>query len=1762
MALSILGKHLGNSRDRGQDSTERLRFVLDTMPNARHGLFNPQARANILQELYGALWGSHMSLFLARNEAPPAGTLLSEAQARSSIKPPIDSVSKACQHVFKKGECCFRCKDCAMDDSCIMCARCFYATEHTGHVVTFCISQQPGGSCDCGDPEVWRYPINCPHHSGAANSPLMHSQSQEKRTVTPITHSFRDSQGKAIGCAIDFLLDVLDYSPEDTTLPTSQDALAAQVSADPLQKEYWAIVLWNDEKHSFDEAVAHLQHMTGCNLQQATAVVLRTDEEGRDVIEVAGDAKRLLETAHKISTIDLTVTMRRAFDIFREHMAAVIIEWLLDLLQCHVGGDVAILKDLVADELFSPRRPESGFLYPEMAKQYPEAHGGSRIDWLFVYHPRLWKRPRLNLKQIYITVLTMNQRNRLSVAVHYANVFHRIIDSYLLVDREAETSIKFFALDLFTVPSVAAHLVRENGVLKRLLAVIAGFFTNQISNKRIIDPPDYTHTMDVEAYPFRSKRYMPIFSDIRYICNNNSVQKIISNGTDSTSKFVTVCAMFMGIQPNKRARGNHVEYESDSWINVFNVTLSLSRVVKAFGEAFASSTQASLFACIEVVMSRIQRVCAMEEARLDSNHYTPISFHTVTFSQTSYKIVDFDVLSGWVSFHNALHWLLAEFFKQANVLADRDESKVQSTDIRTFITSHFDESAILQIIEFPLRVVALIAQVRAGLWVRNGFPIRGQLVHYRDFMLRELCYDQDLFLIQTAMILLDPDLILISMLDRFQLRNWMTGDQTHPECEPSHLAGLVEELLFTIIYCVGDPSNAMNLSLQAICRREIIHALAPGPISFTDLCKRVPERLIEEACFEHVLQEVSTFRRAEGVMDTGSYELKYAYFSEVDPFFYHYTRARREEVESVLKGKLLKKGVKDPIILPTAYSIPNSPYSRLSQVLTSPVLLQIIFYVIQNFVDGPPLTEGAVSTDAILDQAMHLIILAITQNGEAFTSTAKSHQFSDTTLVHLLCRVEAREASKAFRPRIRWCLDRMSEFDPSVHSLRHSPEVKGMDSTIEAKKRAAKARQDAIMKQFANAQKMFLDAFDEDDEDEAHQPQSDQTNEASEPCILCQEKMDSQRPFGAIAAIHPSRVIRYTPIPTSPHWNEVLNNPESLDQDDALQSPPDDRDKSGTPSPHSLRFGTYASTCGHMVHYHCFNDYMEAIRSRHRMQPQRHQPECLERGEFICPLCKSLGNCLMPVAKPISKPAKSSSPFPEWLRSLGIELLRSAPDRTLERHQYISGTGEFMFWAAEDTAWPTEPSANDSIDDISSTVRAAVAMISRQSVALRIRPEPAYGERGSGLYIPEGLGSYTLSAIEVAYRGTGVHGATLFVDKLPETAGQCIRGIVATLSGIVAVYFRTRRLAALESLRLAIAKRLLPDWTREDLYRHPFLLRDPYALLFECAAVAPEFIPNLTCALYYAILLRTLFGLLQHFMVSPPNYTTALRNTRHSRIFGSVAILLKSAARHSAALDRTADRLLETLGEGRVEQLLYAHTLPALRALLLFAHSVCPWAIGPGTDTETCEYERILNALSIPFPSELHNHESIQVLLAGWCTHFAQLYTIASGDCIIRLDYPGVYHMTKLPAILDLMWQGNDLALTCTRCNTMPADPAICLICGVLCCHQSYCCRGSDWSQRGECNMHTRECSGPIGIYLLLKRCVVLYLYGDSGSFASPPYIDSHGEIDIGLRRGRRQYLHPVRMEEIRKCWLLNGVPSAVARRIEVQTDAGGWETL
>jgi len=49
-------------------------------------------------------------------------------------------------------------------------------------------------------------------------------------------------------------------------------------------------------------------------------------------------------------------------------------------------------------------------------------------------------------------------------------------------------------------------------------------------------------------------------------------------------------------------------------------------------------------------------------------------------------------------------------------------------------------------------------------------------------------------------------------------------------------------------------------------------------------------------------------------------------------------------------------------------------------------------------------------------------------------------------------------------------------------------------------------------------------------------------------------------------------------------------------------------------------------------------------------------------------------------------------------------------------------------------------------------------------------------------------------------------------------------------------------------------------------------------------------------------------------------------------------------------------------------------------------------------------------------------------------------------------------------------------------------------------------------------NATSCRCGGVIGLYFLVKRCCLLYLYAGNGTFALAPYLDIHGEVDTSMR--------------------------------------------
>jgi E3 ubiquitin-protein ligase UBR1 len=295
--------------------------------------------------------------------------------------------------------------------------------------------------------------------------------------------------------------------------------------------------------------------------------------------------------------------------------------------------------------------------------------------------------------------------------------------------------------------------------------------------------------------------------------------------------------------------------------------------------------------------------------------------------------------------------------------------------------------------------------------------------------------------------------------------------------------------------------------------------------------------------------------------------------------------------------------------------------------------------------------------------------------------------------------------------------------------------------------------------------------------------------------------------------------------------------------------------------------------------------------------------------------------------------AVNAVPFPDWIRAAGINILKSKPDPLLESLQFRNGTGEFVFWSAQDPGYSSamrNPERWEGIETAKTlkTVMIVSKSLSQQTRHLRDCPEPEAGERGAGIYLPEEVIGYTIAAIEIAQRGVDRSGGGLMVDNVSDSQMRMVRGLLMCLTKLAGLHFKGRPDEGRDAVRQAIVKRLLPEWSRTSLmsFSNP-LLRDPFTILVETAAVAPEMLRHVLVLAYYSCLARTVRGLVYVLNKTRSHSTVQLAQRMHKDIFGDVRMFFMSVVRNSPVFEHMATLAFEMFGEAHIEKLLYAFTL-------------------------------------------------------------------------------------------------------------------------------------------------------------------------------------------------------------------------------------------
>ena len=115
--------------------------------------------------------------------------------------------------------------------------------------------------------------------------------------------------------------------------------------------------------------------------------------------------------------------------------------------------------------------------------------------------------------------------------------------------------------------------------------------------------------------------------------------------------------------------------------------------------------------------------------------------------------------------------------------------------------------------------------------------------------------------------------------------------------------------------------------------------------------------------------------------------------------------------------------------------------------------------------------------------------------------------------------------------------------------------------------------------------------------------------------------------------------------------------------------------------------------------------------------------------------------------------------------------------------------------------------------------------------------------------------------------------------------------------------------------------------------------------------------------------------------------------------------------------------------------------------------------------------------------------------------------------------------------------------------NVDVTEPAICLICSRLIFAGNRLNTDAVGGSSGECTMHSQCCGAGVGVFLMLRRAVVLLVHGKHAVYRQSLYLDEDGEVDQHMRSNKPLFLSRSRLQELNKLYLRHEIPREVARQ-------------
>ncbi|XP_052039314.1 E3 ubiquitin-protein ligase UBR1 isoform X2 [Apodemus sylvaticus] len=1658
-----------------------------------------------------------------------------------------------CGKVFKSGETTYSCRDCAIDPTCVLCMDCFQSSVHKNHRYKMHTSTG-GGFCDCGDTEAWKTgPFCVDHEPGRAgttketlNFPLNEEVIAQARRIFP---------------------SVIKYIVEMTIWEEGKE-LPPELQIREKNERYYC-VLFNDEHHSYDHVIYSLQRALDCELAEAQLHTAAIDKEGRRAVKAGvyatcQEAKEEIKShSENVSQHPLHVEVLHAVVMAHQKFALRLGSWMNRMMSYSSDFRQIFCQACLIEE--------------------PGSENPCLISRLMLWDAKLYKGARKILHELIFSSFFMEMEYKKLFAMEFVKYYKQLQKEYIRDDHERSISVTALSVQMFTVPTLARHLIEEQNVISVITETLLEVLPEYLDRNNKFNFQGYSQD--------KLGRVYAVICDLKYILISKPIiwtERLRAQFLEGFRSFLKILSCMQGMEEIRRQVGQHIEVDPD-WEAAIAIQMQLKNILLMFQEWCA---------CDEDLLLVAYKECHKAVMRCSTNFMSSTKA-VVQLCGHSLETKSYKVSEDLVSIHLPLSRTLAGLHVRLSRLG-------AVSRLHEFVP--FDGFQVEVLVEHPLRCLVLVAQVVAEMWRRNGLSLISQVFYYQDVKCREEMYDKDIIMLQIGASIMDPNKFLLLVLQRYELVDAFNKSiSTKDQDLIKQYNTLIEEMLQVLIYIVGERyvPGVGNVTKEEVIMREITHLLCIEPMPHSAIARNLPENENNETGLENVINKVATFKKP-GVSGHGVYELKDESLKDFNMYFYHYSKTQHSKAEHMQK-KRRKQENKDEALPPPPPPEFCPAFSKVVNLLSCDVMMHILRTILERAVD----TESNLWTEGMLQMAFHVLALGLLEEKQQLQKAPEEEVTFDfyhkasrlgssatnaQNIQMLLEKLKGIPQLEGQKDMITWILQM---FD-TVKRLREksclvvastsglesikSEEITHDKEKAERKRKAEAARlhRQKIMAQMSALQKNFIETHklmygntseitgkeDSVMEEESTSAVSEYSRIALGPkrgpavtekevltCILCQEEQEVKLENNAMvlsACVQKSTAL-------TQHRGKPVDLFGALDP---LFMEPD------------LAHGTYTGSCGHVMHAVCWQKYFEAVQlsSQQRIHVDLFD---LESGEYLCPLCKSLCNTVIPII-PL-QPQKINSENAEalaqlltlarWIQTVlarisGYNLKHAKGEAPAVPVLFNQGMGDSTFEFHSILNFGVQSSVKYS-NSIKEMVILFATTIYR--IGLKVPPDELDPRVPMMTW---GTCAFTIQAIENLL---GDEGKPLF-GALQNRQHNGLKALIQ-----FAVAQRTTCPQVLIQKHLVrLLSVVLPNLQSENT---PCLLSvDLFHVLVGAVLAFPSLYwddnvdlqPSSLSSSYnhlYLFHLITMAHMLQILLTTDTDLSPGLplvEGEEDSEEARCASALFVEVSQHTDGLTgRSAPgwSLWLSLRNGitpylRCAALLFHYLLGVTPPEELFANSA------EGEYSALCSYLSLPTNLFLLFQEYW---DTIRPLLQRWCGDPALLNSLKQKSAVVR--YP-----RKRNSLIELPDDYSCLLNQAShfRCPRSADDerkhPVLCLFCGAILCSQNICCQEIvNGEEVGACVFHALHCGAGVCIFLKIRECRVVLVEGKARGCAYPaPYLDEYGETDPGLKRGNPLHLSRERYRKLHLVWQQHCIIEEIARSQETNQMLFGfnWQLL